>query len=86
MSSVEKIASLKMDANAPKDTARGTETILLAEDDGALRSLTTMSLESTGYTVIRGLWTGEDVVKKVLQNEDKVRLVLCIFIKPKRNE
>jgi len=25
------------------------------------------------------------VVKKVLQNEDKVRLVLCIFIKPKRN-
>lgn len=36
----------------PAATPRGTETILLVEDEGALRALTLMVLEGCGYTVL----------------------------------
>ncbi len=62
----------------------GTETILVAEDDETVRTLTCSILEQFGYTVIQAV-DGEDAVNKCMQNLDKVRLLLLDVIMPKKN-
>ena len=64
--------------------AGGTETILVAEDDAALRKLTSVVLSSSGYTVIAAE-DGEDAVNKFLENKDAIRLLLFDIIMPKKN-
>lgn len=72
--------------NAPdeKHPARGTETILLAEDDQALRKLVQLVLESSGYTVITAV-DGEDAVNKFRANSGRIRLLVFDMIMPKKN-
>jgi len=63
---------------------RGTETILLAEDDAEVRSLAKSVLEEFGYTVIECV-DGEEAVKKFKQNRDSVHLLVLDVIMPKKS-
>jgi CheY-like chemotaxis protein len=62
----------------------GNETVLVVEDDAALRELTRMVLESFGYTVISAE-DGEDATTKFMENKDRISLVLLDMILPKKN-
>lgn len=62
----------------------GHETILVAEDDAALRKLSRIVLESFGYTVIAAE-DGEDAIEKFMENRERIGLVLLDMIMPKKN-
>ncbi len=63
---------------------RGNETILLAEDDDALRRLGSTVLGQFGYTVIEAV-DGEDAIMKFVENRDRIQLVILDAIMPKKN-
>jgi CheY-like chemotaxis protein len=84
LSSGDEMATLKTGAAAPEEPARGMETILVAEDDKVLRSLATTILQEAGYTVIEAA-DGEDAVRKFEQDKDKVKLVICDVIMPRKS-
>ncbi len=63
---------------------RGTETILVAEDDTMVRNLTKAILPEFGYTVIEAA-DGEDAVRKFIENSDTINLLLFDIIMPKMN-
>jgi two-component system NtrC family sensor kinase len=62
----------------------GTETILLAEDDAALRKLGRIVLEAAGYTLISAD-NGEEAVQNFIEHKDEVRLVILDMIMPGKN-
>jgi signal transduction histidine kinase/CheY-like chemotaxis protein len=62
---------------------RGTETILLAEDDTSVRGLVKSALEEFGYTVIAAV-DGEDAVNKFLKNRNTIKLLLFDLVMPKK--
>ncbi|HEX9020163.1 MAG TPA: response regulator [Nitrospirota bacterium] len=62
----------------------GTETILLVEDNPTVRLATKGMLQESGYTVLESA-DGEDAVRVFRENRDKVRLLLCDLIMPKKN-
>jgi PAS domain S-box-containing protein len=64
--------------------ARGAETVLMAEDDAAVRTIARKVFEQFGYTVIEAR-DGEDAVKKFLENKDNVHLVVLDLLMPKKN-
>jgi len=64
--------------------ARGTETILIAEDDTALRKLFSTILQTYGYNVILAE-DGEEAIKKFMDNKDKIQLVMLDMIMPKKS-
>jgi PAS domain S-box-containing protein len=63
---------------------RGTETVLLAEDDDTVRSLTRRMLEEFGYRVIEAC-DGEDAVQKFNEHADAVSLAILDVVMPKKN-
>lgn len=63
---------------------QGTETILVAEDDEALRRLSKTVLESAGYTVIDAS-DGSEAVARFRENPDRIAMVLLDGIMPKLN-
>ena len=62
---------------------RGTETILVAEDDESLRELTVSILQEFGYKVVVAV-DGEDAVKKYMENKDRIQLLLFDIVMPKK--
>jgi two-component system NtrC family sensor kinase len=62
----------------------GTETVLVAEDDQAVRKLTMNVLERFGYKVIAAE-DGEDAVEKFRENKGDIQLLLLDVIMPKKN-
>jgi len=71
-------------AKKPAVVRGGAETILLAEDDAALRKLNTIVLTNFGYPVIEAV-DGEDAVSKFRENQDRIQLVILDGIMPKMN-
>jgi DNA-binding response OmpR family regulator len=63
---------------------KGSETILLVEDDGHVRTPIRLYLENYGYRVIEAV-DGEDGVSKFLANEDEIDLALIDVIMPRLN-
>lgn len=63
---------------------KGTETILLAEDDEAVRSLTEQVLTGLGYRVIPAV-DGNDAVRKYLAHKDTIQMLLFDMVMPNRN-
>jgi PAS domain S-box-containing protein len=63
---------------------KGRETILVAEDDEAIRWLAKDMLEEFGYTVILAE-NGEDALNKFGENRDKIQLLLLDVIMPKKS-
>ena len=62
--------------------SHGNETILVAEDDRALRELFSMVLQEYGYKVILAE-NGEEAIRKFMDNKDKIQLVMLDMIMPK---
>ena len=62
----------------------GSETILLAEDDDALRRLARTVLEEFGYRIIEAV-DGEDAIEKFKQHHKSIQLLLLDVIMPKKN-
>jgi len=62
----------------------GNETVLVAEDNASLRTLTRIVLESFGYHVISAE-DGEDAITKFTENSESIGLALLDMIMPKKN-
>ncbi len=62
----------------------GTETVLVAEDNDTVRTLTRNLLQENGYTVIEAC-TGDDAIQRFMEHADKIRLLLLDVIMPKKN-
>ncbi len=69
-------------AEAEKPIPRGSETVLVAEDDRSLRLLAKALLEEYGYRVIEAE-DGEDAVRKFRENQDQVKLLLLDIVMPR---
>ncbi len=67
-----------------KELTKGTETILLVEDDPDIREMIETILQRVGYTVIKAV-DGEDAVDKYRENKDRVQMVLSDIVMPKMN-
>ena len=65
-------------------TAGGRETILVAEDDTAVRNLTRDVLEQSGYTVIEAV-DGEDALRLFKDHAGKIKMLILDVIMPKMN-
>lgn len=74
----------KLELAVPVDNVNGTETILLVEDNEAVRESTRMILEEYGYEVIEAV-NGEDALRKTRENKDKIELVILDVIMPGMN-
>ena len=64
--------------------ARGTETILLVEDEHALRALTRRVLESGGYTVLEAA-NGADALARVQHHEGLLHMLFTDVVMPGMN-
>ncbi|MBI5632900.1 MAG: DUF3365 domain-containing protein [Nitrospirae bacterium] len=64
--------------------AGGNETILIAEDDSALRRLSEDVLKEFGYTVISAE-DGEDALDKFMANKETISLLVLDMIMPRKN-
>jgi PAS domain S-box-containing protein len=62
----------------------GNETILLVEDDSAIRASLKELLEEVGYTIIEAM-DGEDGILKFTEYEREIQLLLLDVIMPKKN-
>jgi len=62
----------------------GTETILLAEDDAAVRNTVREMLERSGYDIIEAR-DGEEASRVFKENAGRIRLVILDVIMPKKN-
>jgi CheY-like chemotaxis protein len=80
----EASASAEQAAVEEEAPVGGTETLLLAEDDKAVREMTLVLLKDFGYRVITAV-DGEDAVKKFSENKDRVQLLLFDLIMPKKS-
>lgn len=68
----------------PGEPPKGTETILVVEDNPESRNLIREVLESNGYTVITAV-DGEDAQRKYDEFQGRINFLLCDVIMPKKN-
>ena len=76
------VNSEREQAEAEKPIPRGSETVLVAEDDRSLRRLAKTLLEEHGYRVIEAE-DGEDAVRKFKDNQEQIGLLLLDIIMPR---
>ncbi|NCO83998.1 MAG: hypothetical protein COZ31_01695 [Nitrospirae bacterium CG_4_10_14_3_um_filter_44_29] len=70
------------DASGTKLALAGTETVLVAEDEGDVRKIVKEVLEEYGYNVIEAV-DGEDAINKFMDNKDRIGVVFLDMIMPK---
>jgi PAS domain S-box-containing protein len=63
---------------------RGSETILIAEDDAMVRRFMREVLEDAGYTVMEAK-DGKDAIDIFNENKDRIKLLVLDVIMPKKN-
>lgn len=71
----------KVEASAQSAAPRGTETILLVEDEIGVRQVTFLALQSLGYTVLEASG-GEAALKIMADHEGNVDLLLSDVVMP----
>jgi len=76
------LADKKTEPIPVQSVDKGTETILVAEDDPTLRKLSQIVLESFGYEVILAE-DGYDAVRKFRVHNEEIRLVILDMMMPK---
>lgn len=72
------------DRPKPHSPAGGSETILIAEDDEAVRTLMATALREAGYSIIEAV-DGEDAIAKFAAHKNAIRLAVLDVIMPKKN-
>lgn len=75
---------LDISAQSNSDLLRGTETILLAEDEDEIRTLIKIVLEDQGYTVIEAK-DGGDAIRKFSSFANEVDLMILDVVMPGKN-
>ncbi|RJQ44725.1 MAG: response regulator [Nitrospiraceae bacterium] len=80
---IETIPAEKKSSEAPA-VHRGTETILLAEDDASLRKLISSICREHGYTVIEAT-NGIEAIERFSEHRDSIDLLVLDVIMPKRD-
>lgn len=81
------ITELKYEDVKPKEQVipkRGSETVLVAEDDEPTRKIIINILENYGYKVIEAI-DGDDALEKFVDNKDRIKLVILDVIMPKKS-
>jgi nitrogen-specific signal transduction histidine kinase len=63
---------------------RGTETILMAEDNDAVRKMTSTMLNGHGYVVIEAA-DGEEALRQFREHQDSIHLIILDVVLPKKN-
>lgn len=66
---------------APAASGEGTETILLAEDDDAIRAMMRGLLARAGYTVLEAA-RGRDALRLAVEHEGTIHLLLTDVVMP----
>jgi len=77
-------APLEPRAEAPPASAGGSETILLVEDEDAVRAVSTRILRDRGYTVLVAA-SGEEALEASSNHDGQVHLLLTDLIMPGMN-
>jgi signal transduction histidine kinase len=75
------VASQARRTESSLNDLRGTETILLAEDNAALRDVARKVMEPLGYHIIAAS-TGQEAVQLFKANQEKIRVVVLDVIMP----
>ena len=70
--------------SAAEEIERGTETILIVEDDRDVRNMLTRILESHGYTTIEAI-DGNDAIRLHHEHREKVDLIMLDVVMPGKN-
>ncbi len=78
---VEGSALERPESLAPRRKAHGPRTILIAEDEEALRKLTSSTLKQLGHTVLEA-WDGAEAIKIAGQFDSKIDLLLTDVVMP----
>ena len=63
---------------------KGTETILLVEDNAEARGAAHVTIERAGYKVLEAV-DGEDALHKFMENKDDIHLLILDVVMPKKN-
>jgi len=72
-------------ANVPQTSPpQGTETVLLVEDEGTVRSVAREVLQMVGYTVLEAA-SGEEALQRVEQYADAIHLLVTDVVMPGMN-
>jgi CheY-like chemotaxis protein len=76
-------ATVTLSIDDAEDLVRGTETVLLVEDEDAVRALTELILRRSGYTVIAAE-NGEDAVRRIdaLGSAPAIDLIVSDIVMP----
>ncbi len=64
------------------EVRKGTETVLLVEDDEVVREITKTMLEELGYNIIEAV-DGEQAIELFRNNKDSIQLVISDMVMPK---
>ncbi|MDD2364639.1 MAG: ATP-binding protein [Desulfuromonadaceae bacterium] len=83
---IDEERSTDLDVNIQTSLAfsGGTETILIAEDNPALREFLRNILTKLGYQVICAV-DGQDAVEKFSENADRIQLIIMDMVMPKKS-
>ena len=73
-----------VDDDAESFQHMGTETILVAEDDEALRRLSEIVLTQSGYKVISAR-DGVEAISKFIYNKESIQLAILDMVMPKKS-
>lgn len=65
----------------PSPAPRGTETLLLVEDEDAVRALTRFTLQQCGYTVLEASH-GEEAIRVAANHREKIQLLITDVVMP----
>jgi PAS domain S-box-containing protein len=79
----EAAQAVKLD-EAPEQSPRGSETILLVEDNAEVRSLVKTILQTQGYTVLEAA-QGEEALRFSGQHEGLIHLMVTDMVMPEMN-
>lgn len=78
---VEQTAPIEKSSPDPGPAPRGTETLMVVEDEDSLRALTRFTLQHCGYTVLEAS-DGEEAIQIATNHREKIHLLVTDVVMP----